>query len=74
MSRKNGRIKIKVFYGPFLTEEEREKRLDDFLARTSDEDLFPEAYKRFISNLERAGLIPPLETTPDQHQTPPSLS
>jgi hypothetical protein len=57
-------------FGRFMPQEEVEKSLNEFLARTKPEDIFPEAYKRAVANLERAGLIPRLDdSTPDQHQT-----
>jgi hypothetical protein len=58
-------------YGRLLPREEVYKILYEILATTKKEDLFPEAYRRAVSNLERAGLIPPENPTPDQHQTQP---
>lgn len=58
-------------FGRFLTREEREKRLNAFIARTTPQERFPEAYKRAVENLERAGLIPRLDPKPDPHQTQP---
>ena len=56
-------------FGRFLPGEEVHRRLEAFLARTTPEERFPEAYKRAVANLERAGLIPPLDPKPDPHQT-----
>ncbi|MEI9919783.1 MAG: hypothetical protein WDO14_13440 [Bacteroidota bacterium] len=47
-------------YGRNLTTEERQKLVEEMLATTKPEDLFPEAYKRFVEHmdmLEREGLL-----------------
>jgi hypothetical protein len=66
-------------YGRNLSREEMNRIADEILASTKPEDLFPEAYKRFVEHidmLEREGLIEtdPDDPTPDPHQTPPSPS
>ena len=60
-------------FGRFLPQEEVDRMLDEFLARTKPEDIFPEAYKRFVEHiemLEREESNHP-NPKPDQHQTQP---
>ncbi|MEJ0032610.1 MAG: hypothetical protein WDO15_20645 [Bacteroidota bacterium] len=47
-------------YGRNLTTEERQKIVEEILRTTKPEDLFPEAYKRFVEHmdmLDREGLL-----------------
>ena len=51
-----------------MTEEERDREVEDFVARTKPEDLFPELYQRFVQNIDK---MLAAQAKQDQHQTPP---
>jgi hypothetical protein len=39
-------------FGQFLTDDERQKRIEAFLVRTKPEDRFPEKHERFVKHIE----------------------
>ena len=54
---KNKSNEEKDKWGANLTAAERNRIFSAWIARTKPEDMFPEAYKRAMESLKKAGLI-----------------